>query len=42
MEEDYQAVYAPSTNTKSECLTKAIDGELIELSKLEMKKMNST
>ena len=42
LEEDYQVVYAPSTNTKSERLTKTIDGELIDISKLEMNKTNST
>ena len=42
LEEDCHVVYAPSANTKSECLTKTIDGELIDISKLEMNKMNST
>ena len=42
LEEDCQAVYAPSTHIKSKCLTKTIDGELIDISKLEMNKMNST
>ena len=41
-EEDCHVVYAPFANTKSECLTKTIDGELINISKLEMNKMNST
>ena len=27
---------------KNECLTKTIDGEMIDISKLEMNKMNST
>ena len=40
--EDCKAVYAPSVNTKSERLTKTIDGELIDISKLEMNEMNST
>ena len=31
LEEDCQAIYASSTNTKSEYLTKTIDGELIEV-----------
>ena len=42
LEEDCHVVYAPSTNTKSEYLTKTIDGELIDINKLEMKEMNST
>ena len=37
-----QVVYAPSANIKSENLTKTIDGELININKLEMNKMNST
>ena len=41
-EEDCHVAYAPSANTKSECLTKTIDGELINISKLELNKMNST
>ena len=35
-------IYAPSANTKSEYLTKTIDGKLIYISKLELNKMNST
>ena len=42
LEDDCHVVYAPSTNTKSECLTKIIDGELIDINKLEINKMNST
>ena len=42
LEEDCQVVYAPSANTKSECLTKTIDWELIDINKLEVNKMNST
>ena len=42
LEVDCQVVYAPSANTKSEYLTKTIDGELININKLEMNKMNST
>ena len=42
LEEDCHVVYAPSVNTKSEYLTKTIDGELIDISKLKMNKMNST
>ena len=36
LEEDCQAIYAPSANTKREYITKTIDGELIDISKLEM------
>ena len=32
LEEGCQVVYAPSVNRKSECLTKTIDGELINIS----------
>ena len=43
LEEDCHVVYAPSANTKSECLTKTVDEEeLINISKLEMNDMNST
>ena len=42
LEEDCHVVYAPSANTQSEYLTKTIDGELININKLEMNKMNST
>ena len=42
LEEDSHVVYALSTNTKSEYLTKTIDRELININKLEMNKMNST
>ena len=42
LEDDCHVVYAPSANTKSEYLTKTIDGELININKLEMNKMNST
>ena len=42
LEDDYHVVYAPSANTKNEYLTKTIDGELININKLEMNKMNST
>ena len=42
LEDDCHIVYAPSSNTKSEYLTKTIDGELININKLEMNKMNST
>ena len=42
MEEDYQAIYPPTTDTRSDYLTKTIDGELIDINKLEMNKMNST
>ena len=42
LEEDCHIVYAQSANTKSEYLTKTIDGELIDINKLEMNEMNST
>ena len=42
LEEDYHVVYAPSENTKSEYLTKTIDGKLIDINKLEINKMNNT
>ena len=42
LEEDCHVVYAPSASTKSEYLTKTIDGELINTNKLEMNEMNST
>ena len=42
LEDDCHVVYAPSANTKSEYLTKTIDGELIYINKLEMNEMNST
>ena len=42
LEEDYQVIYTPTTTTKSEYLIKTIDGELIDINKLEMNKMNST
>ena len=42
LEEDCHVIYEPSTNTKSEYLTKKIDGELIDIDKLEMNEMNST
>ena len=38
LEEDCHVDYVPSANTKNEHLTKTIDGELINISKLEMKK----
>ena len=41
LEEDCHVMYA-SKNTKNEYLTKTIDGELIDINKLEMNKMNST
>ena len=41
LEEGYQAIYAPSTNTKSGYLTKTIDGESIDINKLEVNKMKS-
>ena len=42
MEEDYQAIYTPTATTRSDYLTKTINGELIYINKLEMNKMNST
>ena len=42
LEEDYQAIYTPTTTTRSDYLTRTIDGELIDINKLEMNKMNST
>ena len=42
MEEDYQAIYTLTATTKSDYLTKTIDGELIDINKLEMNKINST
>ena len=42
MEKDYQAIYTPTTTTRSDYLTKTIDGELIDINKLEMNEMNST
>ena len=42
LEENCHVVYAPSANTQSEYLIKTIDGELININKLKMNKMNST
>ena len=42
LEEDYQAIHTPTTTTRSDYLTKTIDGELIDINKFEMNKMNST
>ena len=42
MEEDYQTIYPPTTNTRSDYLTITVDGELIDINKLEMNEMNST
>ena len=42
LEEDYQNIYISTTNTKSDYLIKTIDGEIIDINKLEMNKMNST
>ena len=42
LEEDCHVVYAPFANTTNEYLTKTIDGELININKLEMNEMNST
>ena len=42
IEEDYQAIYPPTTTTISDYLTKTINGELNDINKLEMNKMNIT
>ena len=42
LEDDCHVVYAASANTKNEYLTKTIDGEPININKLEMNEMNST
>ena len=42
LEDDCHVVYAPSANTKNKYLTETIDGELININKLEMNEMNST
>ena len=42
LKKDYHVVHAPSANTKSEYLTKIIVGEVINIRKLEMNKINST
>ena len=42
LEEDYQAIYTPTTTIRSDYLTKIIDRELIDTNKLEMNEMNST
>ena len=42
MEEDYQAIYPPTTTTRSDYVTKTVDGEFIDINKLEMNEMNST
>ena len=42
MEVDYQAIYPLTTTTRSDYVTKTINGELIDSNKLEMTKMNST
>ena len=42
MEEDYKTVYPPTITIRSDYLTKTIDGELIDINKLEMNEMNST
>ena len=38
MKEDCQAIYTPTTTTKSDHLTKTIDGELININKLKIDK----
>ena len=42
LEVDYQAIYTPTATTRSDYLTKTIDGELIDINKLEMNEINST
>ena len=42
MEEDYQAIYSLTITTRSDHVTKTIDGELIDINKLEMNEMNTT
>ena len=42
MEEDYQAIYPPTTATRKDYVTTIIDGEMIDINKLEMNEMNST
>ena len=41
LEEDYYVFNAPSANIKNKYLSKIIDGELININKLKMNKMNS-
>ena len=41
LENNFHVVYVPSANTKIEYLTKTIDGEIIDINKMEMNKMNS-
>ena len=40
MEEDYQAIYPSTITTRSDYITKTINGELIDINQLEMNKMN--
>ena len=42
LEDDCHVVYVPSADTKSEYLTKTIDGGLININKLEMNEINNT
>ena len=42
MEENYRSIYPPTKTTRSDYVTKTINGELIDINKLEMNKMNST
>ena len=41
MEEDYQAIYPPTIITRRDYVSKTIIGELIDINKLEMNKINS-
>ena len=42
LEEDCQAIYTSTATTQSDYLTKTIGGEIINISKLKLNKMNST
>ena len=42
MEEDYQAIYPPTITTRTDYVTTTINGEIIDINKLEMNKTNST
>ena len=42
MEGYYKAIYPPTTTTRSDYVTTTIDGEMIDINKLEMNEMNST
>ena len=42
LEKISRAIYTPTETTKNDYLTKTIHGELIDINKLELNKMNST